>query len=190
MPKPSSGCANDHKENNVKDVSFTFCFQPDSASEYVARMAVLHPLSRLLMGGKIPKTDEERRALMNRIVKIWRQRVSALCQLGTLRFSSREISWARNCAVWGYAVKKYGPSTPFCKRRDICPWCYGREVSALYHIVERVIQPEDAIVTATSEDCDNVNMTSEQLRRKLWVDCYRMSGLVRAIALCPASFWS
>ena len=70
-------------------------------------MAVLHPLSRLLMGGKIPKTDEERRALMNRIVKIWRQRVSALCQLGTLRFSSREISWARNCAVWGYAVKKY-----------------------------------------------------------------------------------
>jgi hypothetical protein len=96
------------------------------------------------------------------------------------------------------AVKSYGKHHPYCRRRDICPWCYGREVSAFYALVQRVLRPDDALVAVTDADFDTAELSYDQFRQRLDWCRLIMRGLVRANEVrstraheaCRAARWS
>jgi hypothetical protein len=118
----------------MPDVKFVWKGVKHTSLAYAAKKAVLWPLTR-------------RRALRNKAVvkdlkwlqRFWREQLCVLRDAGWKDLATPgKVQFCRNCPpTIGVAVGEK-PCRP-CNMRQICPWCYARQIGVLYDALAELL---------------------------------------------------
>lgn len=111
----------------MADSVFTVNYVHHGYCAMAQRIAVLWPLM-----GHRALSDREVGLDLERLVKLWRTRLSQFRELGWESVQNiEEFQYMRNCSPQMAAMKDQ-TGKHSCKRRLVCPWCYARRVSDVY----------------------------------------------------------
>jgi hypothetical protein len=133
----------------MSDFSYTLTWIPSHAENHAARLAVLYPLTGIGRGLEGEELQMKTLKAGRMLLKRWRVRLSMMHSAGWEQVANvRALQYARNCWPGGMFGVKEGIRGHSCRHLNLCPWCWARQVTRIFRILqaargERLAKEED-----------------------------------------------
>lgn len=111
----------------MSDVNYALVSIPKHARAMAERMAVLRPVS-----GLVVTADASTGAAAVETLRLWRYRCTQLRDAGWPTAQGTRFQFLRNCPPAGVEMKSVGRTARlrYCTCAPVCPWCWSRTVVA------------------------------------------------------------